>query len=96
VDFEFLYHKLYSIYKGDYSKNGHCLNGAYWCGSSPVIIVDNISRERIKQVIDELIKDKTYEYVFEYFGAVEERSKSNYENDFFDSTAKIEPSFVYS
>ena len=41
--------------KKDYSKNGSCLNGAYWCASTPVIIVDNISRERIEQVIDELI-----------------------------------------
>lgn len=81
--------------RGDYLMNGHCLNGAYWCGSSPVIIVDNISRERIEQVIDELIENKTFEYVFEYFGAVEERKRSNYQNDFFDSKAKIEPSVVY-
>lgn len=80
----------------DYLKNGHCLNGAYWCGSSPVIIVDNISRERIEQVIDELIKEHTFIHVFEYFGAVQERDlvRGNYPVDFFDNESKIDPSVV--
>lgn len=82
--------------RGDYLKNGHCLNGAYWCGSSPVIIVDNISRERIEQVIDELIKEQTFIYVFEYLGAVQDRDmvRVNYPIDFFDSEAKIDSSVV--
>lgn len=29
-----------------YAKSGGCLQGAYWCPSTPVIIVDNICCER--------------------------------------------------
>jgi hypothetical protein len=81
----------------DYLRNGSCLNGAYWCVSSPVIIVDNISRERIEQVIDELIENKTFYYVFEYFGAVQERdlTRSSFQQDFFNNKTKIEPSVVF-
>lgn len=80
----------------DYLQNGHCLNGAYWCGSSPVVIVDNISRERIEQVVDELIKNAGFQYVFEYFGAVREEdiSRSEYPENFFDEESKIDSSYV--
>ncbi|GIO96715.1 hypothetical protein J14TS5_18010 [Paenibacillus lautus] len=80
----------------DYLLNGHCLNGAYWCGSSPVVIVDNVSRERIEQVIDELIENAGFQYVFEYFGAVQEEdiNRSRYPDYFFDEESKIDPSYV--
>ncbi|MEF2965806.1 hypothetical protein V3851_08195 [Paenibacillus sp. M1] len=80
----------------DYALKGHCLNGAYWCASSPVIIVDRITRGRIEQVIDELIAKGEFRYVFEYFGSVDDRDfqRSDYPEDFFDSTSQIDPSFV--
>ncbi|MDQ0059991.1 hypothetical protein [Paenibacillus harenae] len=83
--------------RSDYLKNGRCLNGAYWCASSPVIIVDNVSRERIEQVVDELIENKTFEYLFEYFGPVQERdlTRTRFKDDFFNTESKIEPSIVY-
>ncbi|GIO63731.1 hypothetical protein J43TS9_53050 [Paenibacillus cineris] len=60
-------------------------NGAYWCASTPVIIVDTINRERIEQVVDDLIEKEGFPYVFEYFGPVEERDieSSDYPPDFF-------------
>jgi hypothetical protein len=81
----------------DYLQNGYCLNGAYWCGeSSPVIIVDNISRTRIEQVIDELIESAQFQYVFEYFGAVREEDydRLGFSKDFFDEESRIDPSYV--
>ncbi|WP_379138789.1 hypothetical protein [Paenibacillus sp. sgz500958] len=80
----------------DYLRSGNCLNGAYWCGSSPVVIVDNISRERIEQVIDELIENAGFQYVFEYLGAVQEvdASRYRYPDDFFDLESKIDPSYI--
>lgn len=80
----------------DYSGSGACLNGAYWCASTPVIIVDNVSRERIEQVVDDLIEDGSFKYVFEYFGAVHERDLevSGYPEDFFDENSKIDPWYI--
>ncbi|MGZ7441338.1 hypothetical protein [Paenibacillus sp. TH7-28] len=79
----------------DYSENGHCLNGAYWC-SNHVIIVDNVSRARIEQVVDELITKNEFQYAFEYFGAVNERDLelTQYPEHFFDGNSKIDPSYV--
>ncbi|MBB6690265.1 hypothetical protein H7B90_02515 [Cohnella xylanilytica] len=65
-----------SIRKG-YAISGGCLNGAYWCPSTPVIIVDNVSRQRIEQAVDDLIDNKGFDYYFEYFGRVEERHVRN-------------------
>jgi hypothetical protein len=79
----------------DYRRTGSCLNGAYWCGSSPVIIVDKVSRERIEQVVDELIEKDEFRYLFEYFGEVEERERERYPSDFFRQEAFIDPSYVY-
>lgn len=83
--------------RADYLRNGHCLNGAYWCASSPVIVVDNISRERIEQVIDELIGNKSFEYLFEYFGPVQERdlTRTQFNEGFFNSKSKIDPSVIF-
>jgi len=80
----------------DYFLNGHCLNGAYWCASSPIIIVDRITRDRIEQVIDELIEKGGFQDLFDYFGAVqeEERIQQEYPENFFDQNAKLDPSFV--
>ncbi|WP_435921407.1 hypothetical protein [Paenibacillus sp. DYY-L-2] len=80
----------------DYRVKGHCLNGAYWCGSSPVIIVDRVSRERIEQVVDELMGNQTFQYLFEYLGAVDERdlTVNSYPEGFFEEDAKIDPSYV--
>ncbi|MOA38293.1 hypothetical protein D3C78_1599630 [compost metagenome] len=80
----------------DYAKSGACLSGAYWCASSPVIIVDNISRERIEQVIDELIDQNTFQAVFQYFGPVEEREleAGRYPPDFFNKNSEIDPRYV--
>ncbi|KWX75902.1 hypothetical protein AMQ84_16235 [Paenibacillus riograndensis] len=88
--------KCIETMKQDYSERKVCLNGAYWCASSPVIIVDNISRERIEQVVDDLIQDGGFEYVFEYFGPVENRDMeaSGYPEDFFDNNSKIDPLYV--
>ncbi|WP_459953904.1 hypothetical protein [Paenibacillus pini] len=82
--------------KKDYLLKGHCLNGAYWCASSPIIIVDNISRDRIEQVIDELIVNEGFRDLFDYFGAVQEEDilRSGYPENFFDKNSKIDPAFV--
>lgn len=80
----------------DYSKSGACLNGAFWCASTPVIIVDNISRKRIEQVVDALIEDGTFMNLFQYFGPVVERDLdvSGYPQDFFEQNSKIDPWYV--
>ena len=81
----------------DYLKRGRCLNGAYWCASTPVIIVDNVSRERIEQVIDELISNRTFEYVFEYLGPVQERelTRIQFGEDFFSNETKIDQTILF-
>ncbi|WP_051507139.1 hypothetical protein [Saccharibacillus sacchari] len=80
----------------DYSLTGHHLNGAYWCASSPIIIVDRISRDRIEQVIDELIENEGFRYLFDYFGAVQEEDliRHGYPENFFDQNSKLDPSYV--
>ncbi|WP_433752926.1 hypothetical protein [Paenibacillus amylolyticus] len=80
----------------DYLMNGHCLNGAYWCASSPIIIVDRISRDRIEQVIDELIEKGGFRDLFDYFGAVQEEDliRNEYPENFFEQSSKLDPSYV--
>ncbi|WP_145025714.1 hypothetical protein [Paenibacillus sp. Y412MC10] len=80
----------------DYLTSGACLNGAYWCASTPVIIVDTINRERIEQVVDDLIEKEGFPYVFEYFGPVEERDleSSDYPPDFFDKGSRMDPWYI--
>ncbi|CAM4015298.1 hypothetical protein [Saccharibacillus endophyticus] len=82
----------------DYLMNGHCLKGAYWCASSPIIIVDRISRDRIEQVIDELIETGGFRDLFDYFGAVQEEDiiRHEYPENFFDQSSKLDPSYVTS
>lgn len=82
--------------KNDYLDKSTCLNGSFWCASSPVIIVDNIGRPMIEQVIDELIVNGGFQYLFEYFGFVDERDilRLDFPKDFFDKGSTIEPSVV--
>ncbi|RCX21498.1 hypothetical protein DFP94_102251 [Fontibacillus phaseoli] len=91
-----LFWKRNESIRQDYREKGHCLNGTYWCGSSPLIIVDRVSRDRIEQVVDELIQDQSFQYVFEYLGAVDERDLAvhQYPEGFFEESAKIDPSYV--
>ncbi|MDQ0112450.1 hypothetical protein [Paenibacillus harenae] len=93
----FYTYKCINSMREDYEARGVCLSGAYWCASSPVILVDSISRERIVQVVDELIDDNTFEYVFDYFGPVQERDleRTFFPDNFFDEGSNIEASFVY-
>lgn len=82
----------------DYSEKDQCLKGAYWCASSPSIIVDNVSRERIEQVVDELIERGTFKHLFEYLGSVEEASphfQDRYPENFFDEEATIDSAIFY-
>jgi hypothetical protein len=42
---------------------GECLNGKYYW-SSDMILIDEVSRERIQEVIEHLINEGTFEYIF--------------------------------
>jgi hypothetical protein len=44
---------------------GECLAGAYFW-SSNMVIIDEVSRQRIEAVIGELLKEKTFETVFSH------------------------------
>jgi hypothetical protein len=93
----FYTYKCVDSMREDYIKSASCLSGGYWCASSPVILVDNIGRERIEQVIDELIETHTFEFSFEYFGPIEERDlkRTKIPEDFFDDGSSIELNYVF-
>jgi hypothetical protein len=44
---------------------GECLAGTYFW-SSNMILIDEVSRQRIEEVIGELLKEKTFETVFSH------------------------------
>lgn len=70
------------------------MDRSYWWASNPLIIVDTINRKHIEEVIDESIANKTFEWLFEYFGPVEEHRLDEYPKDFFEEHSKIEPSYI--
>lgn len=68
--------------------------GPYIWASKPLILVDNICRGRIEAVIDEIIANDTFEYMFEFFGPVLERELDRYPEGFFDDQSVMDQDFV--
>lgn len=92
---DFYTFKCLESIREDYRVKGYGLDGAYWAASK-VVLVDRVTRERIEQIVDELIEKGTFSYAFEYLGAVDERAlqTNGYPADFFDENAKMDPSYV--
>ncbi|MEC0170625.1 hypothetical protein [Paenibacillus graminis] len=63
-------------------QTGECMNGAYFW-SSDMVLVDIISRERIEQLIDHLIKHDNFQSVFNRYPDVDAEDDENYPGGFF-------------
>ncbi|MDQ0194231.1 hypothetical protein [Paenibacillus wynnii] len=63
-------------------QTGECMNGAYFW-SSDMVLVDIISRERIEQLIEHLIKHDNFLSVFNRYPDVDEEDDENYPVGFF-------------
>ncbi|KGP82700.1 MULTISPECIES: hypothetical protein [unclassified Paenibacillus] len=63
-------------------ETGECMNGAYFW-SSDLVLIDIISRERIEQLIDYLIKHDNFHAVFNQCPDVAAEEDENYPAGFF-------------
>ncbi|MCZ8523807.1 MULTISPECIES: hypothetical protein [Paenibacillus] len=63
-------------------QTGECMNGAYFW-SSDMVLIDIISRERIEQLIDHLIKHEYFHTVFNRHPDVDAEEDENYPVGFF-------------
>ncbi|WP_426450699.1 hypothetical protein ACP26L_01435 [Paenibacillus sp. S-38] len=63
-------------------QTGECMNGAYFW-SSDMVLIDIISRERIEQLIDHLIKHEYFHTVFNRYPDVDAEEDENYPVGFF-------------
>jgi hypothetical protein len=75
----------------DYLSSG---NGAYMWSAQPLIIVDRISRQHIEETIDKSIADNSFEFFFEYFGAVEPRQIKQFPEGFFEKDSTIDQDLI--
>ncbi|MGM1045513.1 MAG: hypothetical protein ACQEXX_05140 [Bacillota bacterium] len=62
------------------------MNGAYFW-SSDMVLIDIVTRERIEQVIHDLIEDKSFESVFRRYPDVEIEEDEHYPSGFFSTTS---------
>ncbi|OKP86007.1 hypothetical protein A3844_14730 [Paenibacillus helianthi] len=69
-------------------QTGECMSGTYYW-SSDMVLIDIISRERIEQLIDHLIKHGNLQSVFNRYPDVDTEDDANYPVGFF----KTEESF---
>jgi hypothetical protein len=56
--------------RAHYQESGECLSGKYFWASD-MILVDEVSRERIEEVIDHLLKECAFERVFTCYSGAE-------------------------
>lgn len=66
----FTYQNILSLVEKD-KKTGECLGGKYFWASD-MILVDEVSRERIEEVIADSIKEDEFEKVFDFCEEVED------------------------
>jgi hypothetical protein len=71
----FTYQNMLSLVEKD-KESGECLSGKYFWASD-MILVDEVSRERIEEVIADLIKENEFEQVFDFCEEVSDEEVSN-------------------
>ncbi|UNK18207.1 hypothetical protein MNQ98_27990 [Paenibacillus sp. N3/727] len=65
-------------------QTGECMNGAYFW-SSDMVLIDIVTRERIEQVIHDLVEDRSFESVFTRYPDVEIEDDEHYPSRFFST-----------
>lgn len=60
------YQNLYTMQR-HYAQTGECLGGAYFC-EPHMLIIDQLTPERIMQIVDDLITSNSLACAFEYVG----------------------------
>ena len=60
----FTYQNILSLARKN-SQTGECLGGKYFAATD-MILVDEFSRERVKQVIDDLLEEEEFEKFFDF------------------------------
>lgn len=63
-------------------QTGECINGSYFW-SSDMVLIDVLSRQRIEQLIDHLIKHDDFQSVFNRYPDVDKEDDENYPHGFF-------------
>lgn len=77
------------------SQTGECMHGSYFW-SSDMVLIDVISRERIEQLIEHLIKNEHFQSVFNRYPDVDKEEAENYPAGYFiiDEPDKLPRYFV--
>ncbi|WP_141505612.1 hypothetical protein [Paenibacillus luteus] len=63
-------------------QTSECMNGSYFW-SSDMVLIDTISRERIEQLIDHLIKHDDFQSIFNRYPDVDAEEDQHYPISFF-------------
>ncbi|BFT72515.1 hypothetical protein [Paenibacillus sp. P36] len=66
-------------------QSGECMNGSFFW-TSDMVLIDLLSRERIEELVDHLMRQDKFQTVFNRYPDVEAEDDTNYPDGFFITT----------